>query len=80
MFKFLEQETENFQQSELRISKLIPTIGQESEQTECNTLPISSCASLLMSFLDQVSDRLLSSANTYSLRNGCPDLEKNFGL
>ena len=74
-FEFLEQETQNYDQSELEISKLIPTIGQESEQKESNT-PIPSCASPLMPFLDQVSDQLLSSASNHSLRNGCLDIEK----
>ena len=55
-FEFLEQETQNYDQSELEISKFIPTIGQESEQKESNTPSISSCASPLMPFLDQVSD------------------------
>ena len=55
-FEFLEQETQNYDQSELEISKLIPTIRQESEQKESNTPSISSCASPLMPFLDQVSD------------------------
>ena len=75
-FKFLEQETQNYDQSELEISKLIPTIGQESEQKESNMPSIPSCALPLMPFLDQVSDQLLSSASNHSLRNGCPDIEK----
>ena len=75
-FEFLEQETQNYDQSELEISKLIPTIGQESEQKESNMPSIPSCASPLMPFLDQVSDQLLSSASNHSLRNGCPNIEK----
>ena len=75
-FEFLDQETKNYDESGLKISKLIPTIRQESEQKELNMPSISSCASPLMSFLDQVSNKLLSSASKNSLRNGCPNIEK----
>ena len=78
-FDFLEQETEKFKPLEIKISKTLQTIDKGSEQNGCETLPVS-CASLLMSFLDQVSDRLLSSANTHSLKIGTSDLEKAFGL
>ena len=69
-FEFLDQEKKNYDESDLKNLKLIPTIRQESEQKESNTPSISSCASSLMSFLDQVSDKLLSSACKDSLRKG----------
>ena len=53
--EFLEQETQHYDQSELKISKLILTIRQ-SEQKESNMPSIPSCALPLMPFLDQVSD------------------------
>ena len=72
---FLEQETEKFKPLEIKILKTSQTIDKGSKQNGCETLPIS-CASLLMSFLDQVSDGLLSSANTHCLKIGTSDLEK----
>ena len=74
-FEFLDQEKKNYDESDLKISKLIPAIGQESEQKESN-MPSISCAAPLMSFLDHVSDKLLSSASKDSLRKGDPDIEK----
>ena len=58
--------------TQIKNSKTLQTIDKESEQNGCETLPIS-CALPLMSFLDQVSDRLLSSANTHSLKIGTSD-------
>ena len=75
-FDFLEQETENFKPLKIEIPKPLQTINKESEQNGCDTSPIGSCASPLVSFLDQVSDRLLSSAHGHTLRDGGPDLEK----
>ena len=77
-FELLDQEKKNYDESDLKISKLIPTIGQEkeSEKRESNTPSLSSCASPLMSFPDQVSDKSLSSISKNSIRDGCPDIEK----
>ena len=57
-FDFLEQETEKFKPLKIKISKTLQTIDKGSEQNGCETLPIS-CASPLMSFLDQVSDEII---------------------
>ena len=75
-FEFLDQETKIYDESYLKISKSIPTIRQGSEQKESNMPSILSCASPSMSFLDQVSDELLSSASKNSLRNEGPSIEK----
>ena len=75
-FDFLEQETEKYKPLKIKISKTLQTIEQGSGQKESNTPSILSCASPSMSFLDQVSDELLSSASKNSLRNGCPSIEK----
>ena len=75
-FEFLDQETKIYDEADLKISKLVPTIGQGSEQKESNMPSILSCASPSISFLDQVSDELLSSASKHSLRNGCSSIEK----
>ena len=69
----LDLETKNYTKPDIEISKLIPTLGQEEEEQE--KLSITSCASTLMSFLNQVSDQLLTSAGR-SLKFGCPDIEK----
>ena len=71
-FDFLEQETEKFKPLEIKISKTLQTIGQGSGQKESNMPSILSCASPSMSFLDQVSDELLSSASKTPLEMGVP--------
>ena len=75
-FEFLDQEKNIYDESDLKISKSLPTIRQGSEQKESNMPSILSCASPSMLFLDQVSDELLSSASKNSLRNQGPSIEK----
>ena len=75
-FEFLDQETKIYDESDLKISKSLPTIRQGSEQKESDMPSILSCSSPLMSSLDQVTDELLSSASKNSLRNEGPSIEK----
>ena len=81
IFKLIsDQETANNDETDIKISKLIQTIGQEEEeQKETGKASISTCASTLMLFLNQVSGKLLSSTGR-NLRFGCPDIEKCLSL
>ena len=75
---FTDQEIVNYDETDNEISKLIPTIGQEEEeeeQKEPGKPSIFTHALILMSFLNEVSDKLLSSAGR-NLRFGCPQVEK----
>ena len=72
-----EQETVNYDKVDNEISKLIQTFKEEEgEQIESGKQSILSCASILMLFLNQVSDKELLASASRSLRLGCPDIEK----
>ena len=72
----LDQETANNDETDIKISKLIQSIGQEEEELKEPGKPSkSTCAPTLMSILNQMSEKLLSSAGR-NLRYGCHDIEK----
>ena len=68
---------ENYDEVDNEISKLIQTFREEErEQKESGKPSISSCASILMSFLNKLSDKELLSSAGRSLRLGCLHIGK----
>ena len=69
-------EIPRFDEIDQEISKLIQEFQEEErKQNESGKPSISSCASPLMSFLSEVSDKDLASASR-DIKLGCPDIEK----
>ena len=69
-------EIPSFDEIDQEISKLIQQFQEEERKQMHSGKPsISSCASPLMSFLSEVSDKELASASR-DIKLGCPDIEK----
>ena len=69
-------EIPSFDEIDQEISKLIQEFWEEERRQKYSDKPsISSCASPLMSYLSEVSDKELALANR-EIKLGCPDTEK----
>ena len=68
-------EIQSFDEVDHEISKLIQEFQEEERKQQHSGKPsISSCASPLMSFLSEVSDKELALASA-DIKLGCPDIE-----